>query len=122
MPMTSMLFDDVRFDEMEIRDAMSRVRAILAAVPKWEQLAAAEVDAMDHVDLSQMSELQRHWHGEYLNDQRFLLDRTKESLMMGVAVSLVASIENTLKLFCGERNVPEDRRNSWRECRRSLET
>jgi hypothetical protein len=113
--------DDRFFNEIEVRHEMGKLRGLLRAIPKWEEVAVAEVDALAATDLSEMSEEQRHWHDEYVNDGYYGIDQTKEALYRGFAVSAASAVENIMGLFCGEHSVALRERPNWKQKREGLE-
>src|ERR1051325_5280866 len=72
-------------------------------------------------DLSEMSEEQRHWHGEYVNDRYYGVDETKEALYRSLAVTAASTVENLMGLFCSEHAVALPERPNWNHKRQGLE-
>jgi hypothetical protein len=115
------IMDDRFFNEVVVRDEMNKLRALLRAIPKWEGVAVAEVDALAASDLSAMSEEQRHWHGEHVNDRYYGIGETKEALYRSFAVSAASAVENLMGLFCSEHAVALPDRPNWHHKRQGLE-
>jgi hypothetical protein len=114
------IMDDRFFNEVVVRDEMNKLRALLRAIPKWEEVAVAEVDALTASDLSEMSEEQRHWHSEYVNDRYYGIEETKEGLYRSFAVSVASTVENLMGLFCSEHAVALRERPNWNHNRQGL--
>lgn len=67
---------------------------------------------------------QQHWHTDYVNDGFYMVDVTKESLCMGLAVNVASVIENLMAMFCREQNVllpPKEKKPGWKHYRLGLE-
>lgn len=110
------------FNEIEVRDRVSNLKALLRAIPKWEDVALAEVRAEESVDTSEMSDLQQQWHADYVNDGLYMVDVTKESLYMGLSVDIASVVENIMAMFCHEQKVlPPKKKPDWRDYRSGLE-
>ncbi len=115
------IMDDRFFNEVVIRDEVNKLRALLRAIPKWEGVAVAEVDALAASDLGEVSEEQRHWHGEYVNDCYYDIEETNEALYRSFAVSAASMVENLMGLFCREHAVALPDRPNWPDKRQGLE-
>jgi len=115
------MMDDRFFNEIVVRDEVSKLRALLQAVPKWEEVAVAEADAFAASDHGEMSAEQQHWHDEFINDRYFSIDVTKEALFRGLAVSAASTVENVMGMLCQEYNVALRERANWVDKRRGLE-
>ncbi len=113
--------DDRFFSECIFRDEAAKLRAIRRAIPKWEELALREVKVDESKDLDGMSDLQQHWHSEYINDQYHLLNQTTNALFAGLAVSAAASVENAMGMLCAEQNVTLPPRANWGDKRNGLQ-
>ena len=107
------IMDDRFFNEVVVRDEVSKLRALLRAIPKWEEVAVAEVDALAAIDLGEMSEEQRHWHGENVNDSYYSIDVTKDALFGGLAVNAASTVENIMRMLCNEYKVALRERANW---------
>src|SRR5271157_5246365 len=81
------VMDNRFFNECIALDDASKLKAILRAVPKWEEVAVAEAHATESADTSQMTSKQQHWHGEYVNDQFYMIDATKNGLLAVLSVA-----------------------------------
>ena len=74
------------FAEVVVRDAVRLLRSIHRAIPKWEQIAATEVDA-DSQPSENLTDLEAEWHEQHQQDQYYMLDATKNALFGGFAVT-----------------------------------
>jgi hypothetical protein len=79
------------------------------------------VDALTASDLSEMSEEQRHWHSEYVNDRYYGIEETKEGLYRSFAVSVASTVENLMGVFCSEHAVALPEQPNWNHNRQGLE-
>ena len=57
------------FNQCFVQHELAKLNAVYLAIPQWESIALSDVGAQETIDASAMSEDQRHWHAEYINDQ-----------------------------------------------------
>jgi len=113
--------DDRFFNECIARVEASKLKAMLRVVSKWEDVALAEVRSIEAADTSRMSEEQQHWHGEYLNDEHYMLDAVKNSLLAGLAVAIASTVEKFMGMLCAENSIPLSDRPTWGDKRTGVE-
>jgi hypothetical protein len=107
--------------ELIIHDDASKLRAILRAIPIWEEVAVAEIRATESADTSQMTPEQQNWHAEQVNDQFYMIDAVKNSLYAGLAVAVAATVEGFMGRYCAENAVELSAGATWRHKRTGVE-
>jgi hypothetical protein len=115
------VMDNRFFNECIARDDASKLKSILRAIPKWEEVAVAEVRATESADSSQMTSEQQHWHGEYVNDQFYMIDATKNGLLAGLSVAIASTVENFMGMLCAENEIVLPARPMWSHKRNGVE-
>ena len=71
------------FYESLARDESAKLRALLRAIPKWEQVARAELEAVERTNDSLAAEEYRQIHARQSNDGFSLLQQTNRALFAG---------------------------------------
>lgn len=104
------------FAEVVVRDEVRLLRSIHRAVPRWEEVALAEVEA-DSQPAENLTELEAEWHHRYQQDQYYTLDATKNVLFGGLAVSAAAAVERTMLMLCRHRGQQLSDRACWGQAR-----
>jgi hypothetical protein len=110
------------FNECVVRDERAKLTALLKAIPRWEKLAATEVQkAEQDIDWDALSDLQREWHENHINDEHYLLHHTAERLYAGLAVSIMATLESILGMLCAEQGVKLGPKADWGDKRKAIQ-
>jgi hypothetical protein len=107
------LMNDRFFNECVVRDEAAKLHAIRLAIPAWERVATEQIKAEESADLSMLSNQQRDWRADYINDQNYLIDATTNALFAGLAVSVTAAVENTMGMLCAEQGASLPQRAHW---------
>ena len=110
------------FNECIVRDECAKLRSILNAIEKWEDVAAADWNDSEP-DTSEMNDLQAEWAENYFNDQAFMMHQTKLAMLSSLSVTIAASIENFLGALCDDLDLTDDLgdRPNWGSKRPAIE-
>jgi hypothetical protein len=65
--------------------------------------------------------MEADWREQYLQDQYYTLDTTKNALFAGLAVSAAAVVERTMLMLCRDRGEHLGDRSGWAQARPALE-
>lgn len=96
------------FADVVVRCEMSILRSVRQSVPKWENIALTEIEALGQ-GITSDSDLEQMWHDQYVEDQAFTLHETKNALLGGLAVSIASAVERVMVMLCKDRGetIPE---------------
>ena len=113
--------DDRLFNEIIAKSEVSKLRAVYAAIRKWESIANDEHES-SLPDFSQMSERQADWAADHFNDETFMLHMTSRAMFASFAVSVFASVENFVGALCEDLVITfRNPRPNWRHKGDALE-
>lgn len=115
------VMDNRFFNECVIRDELSKLRAVLRAIPKWERIAVTEVQKVERLDTTRFSDLQHSWHESRIVEEYELLDDVSEHLHAGLAVGIASAIEKIFGMLCAEYEQPLPQRPQWGHKRSAIQ-
>lgn len=106
------MMDDRFFADVVVGDEVSIHRAI----PKWERVAIAEVEA-ERRPPAVGPGLDSAWNEQYLQDRHYTLDATKNALFAGLAISTAATVQRTMLMLCRDVSERVGERDGWERAR-----